>query len=172
MQLIVHPFQRGFMASRSILDCVLDLGVEMLVGSITAAPRQGILLFDFAAAFPSAEWGWLARALSAQALPRWLRRLVLGLMRGSTARVRFSGRIQEAVVQVRRGIKQGCPSSGLLWALLLDLVVGRLVANVEAIYPHCPPSPTTCQAICRMSFEVGSCPSLERCSKRRGFVST
>lgn len=64
--------------------------------------------------------------LSVRALPGWLRRLWFGLLRGSTARVRFAGRICATTVHIHRGIKQGCPTSGLLRALLLGPIVRRV----------------------------------------------
>lgn len=67
---IVHPMQRGFVPGRSLVDCILDLETEMMVGSAVGAPRLATVLFDFSAAFPSVEWDWIERALAEQGLPQ------------------------------------------------------------------------------------------------------
>lgn len=130
---LVHPMQRGFVPGRSLVDSVLDLEAEMAIGSAHGAPRQAVVLFDFSAAFPSAEWEWISAALEAQGLPEWLRHAVFGLLYGSTAKVKFGGKVHSGLIRIARGIKQGCPTSGILWALLLDPVVRRLCSVAERI---------------------------------------
>lgn len=73
-----HIVQRGFVHHRSILQHIFDLemATEMFLKFLDADPC--ILLFDVAAAFPSAEHEWLEAVLLHRMAPQWL----LNAMRG------------------------------------------------------------------------------------------
>lgn len=156
---IVHPIRRGFVLGRSRIDCILDLETEMLIGSMMGAPHAASVLFDFSAAFPSVEWDWIERALDAHGIPAWLKKMMLVSLRGSAARVGFGGAVDGCDIRVRRGIKQGCPTSGLLWTLLLDPAASRLKNIVDEI-------PATLAFFAQESCLVGCGTSgaLDRCA--------
>lgn len=71
----------------SLVDCILDLETDVVVGSALSAPRFAIVLFDCSAAFPSVE-------VAASDFPAslWL----------------------EGVIHMARGIKERRGTSGLL----------------------------------------------------------
>lgn len=66
--------------------------------------------------------------LREMAVPLELRRGLHLLYQGSSVRLLVGGELAERSIPVRSGIKQRCPSSGSLWALLYDPVV-RLLAS-------------------------------------------
>lgn len=91
----------------------------------------GVFLFDVAAAFPSVAQSWIWRVLEAMGLPLALRRGVQLLYMHSSVQFLVCGQLSANSVAVCSGIKQGCPSSGSLWALRYDPVV-RLLSGVMA----------------------------------------
>lgn len=60
--------------------------------------------------------------------PAWLVTAIQLLHEGSYSEVIFAGEVTSHGLLVRRGILQGCPASGSLWAILFDRVVMALVA--------------------------------------------
>lgn len=127
---LVCPVQRGFVKHRSLIDNDLDVEYVMEASVIVGARRTGTVLFDIAVAFPSVEWEWLVMAMERQGFPLCVRRLVRGMLENSSATVLFSGTLTGATIVMRRGIRQGCPSSGFLWAILFDPFVRSLTAVI------------------------------------------
>lgn len=128
---LVHPAQRGFLHGRKMMANVLETQLALEEAAIFGLEPRALVLFDVASAFPSAEWEWIWRCLDAMGVPRWLS---MGLRRtyGDTRMAMlFNGEVfYDIMVVLRRGIKQGCPASGALWALLVDPIVRRLVASL------------------------------------------
>lgn len=69
----------------------------------------------------------------AQGVPRWLRLLVKGLLLGSTATVVFNGSASTLASLIARGVTQGCPTRGSIWALAFDPVVRTVSCAAAAI---------------------------------------
>ena len=87
------------------------------------------LLTDFAAAFPSLLHDFLFFVLEAMGLPVPLMGFLRTLYLCSSATVVFKGRRFKSFI-VRRGIRQGCPASMLLFALALDPILRWLQLRV------------------------------------------
>lgn len=125
---LVHTSQRGFIAGRSMNENVL-LSLAPLHRALhfpVACPA--IVLFDIKAAFPSVGWEWIWATMRAMCIPEWVATALRSLYAGSAARIMYSGMVTEAVFPIARGIKQGCPSSGSVWAIAFDPAVRRLRA--------------------------------------------
>lgn len=86
--------------------------------------------FRYCCSFPSVEWEWLMLVLERQGIATWVRHLLWGMLLGSSTTILFAGAVTGATTQIRRGIRQGCPSSGSLWALLFDPLVRSLIAVI------------------------------------------
>lgn len=119
----VSPLQRGFVRGRQILDNVFDVECAMELALLQVDSDPGIFLFDVEAAFPSASQAWIWRVMYAMELPRALCSAVQALYCNVRVRFLVGGVLSAYTVDVVSGIKQGCPSSGSLWALLYDLVI-------------------------------------------------
>lgn len=120
----VSPLQRGFVRGRQNLGNVFDVEEAMEMARPQSDP--GVFLFDIEAAFPSASQEWIWLVLSATGLPLSLRSVVKALCCDVQARFLVGGVLSSETVRVTSGIKQGCPSSGSLWALLYDPVIRNL----------------------------------------------
>lgn len=89
-----------------------------------------VVLFDVKAALHCLGWGWVWGAVMAEVrIPAWLISSLRALYEGSTAQIVFGGVLADAVFDIARGIKQGCPSSGSVWAFVVDPIVRLLRAT-------------------------------------------
>lgn len=113
--------QRGFIANRSIDDNIFELSGSLLEFS-QCGDRAGLLLVDFAAAFPSLSRKFMFAVLWAMRLPTGLLHLIEELYRDLDTGVLLNG-AEVCRIKLASGIKQGCPLSGTLFALCLDPLI-------------------------------------------------
>eukprot|EP00959_Pyramimonas_sp_CCMP1952_P195502 4087694-Pyramimonas_sp.AAC.1 len=78
--------------------------------------NAGGTLFDIRAAFPSVARGWMWRVLSKMGLPDWFFTALRSMYADVEVVVSFRG-IREHKFPLGRGMKQGCPLSGILFVL-------------------------------------------------------
>ena len=81
-----------------------------------------IVLFDFAAAFPSLSTDFVLSALEHMGVPTEARRLVRSLYHDQTCRISLAGSTYDGF-RITSGIRQGCPLSPLLFAAVTDLLL-------------------------------------------------
>lgn len=115
---LIHPDQCGFMPQRATLH-----NIRRLHNAITEAHRlerpAAVLLADIDKAFDSVGWTYLFKLLEAVNLgPRFIAYIKL-LYTDITAAVRVAGH-SSAPFPIRRGTRQGCPLSPLLFALAIE----------------------------------------------------
>jgi hypothetical protein len=67
----IAQHQRGFLPGRSILEDILDIEEELLIGSLKDDPITA-WFFDFKAAFPSISHDYLHATMEHLGLPGWL----------------------------------------------------------------------------------------------------
>ena len=120
----VSEAQRGFIGGRSMLANVVEIDHEAQVISLRH-PRGAIVLFDFAAAFPSLGHSYLIRVLEHLRLPPALLCYVRMLYGGNRCQIACGGQ-RFAGFELTAGVRQGCPLSPLLFAVAADLLLRRL----------------------------------------------
>ena len=123
----VSPEQRGFLPGRSILANVVDVGETAAEFSLTEDDPV-IFLFDFAAAFPSVHQTFLVAALQRVGLPMAAITVVRSLYDSCRCTLCLAGERWPGFSQ-RVGIRQGCPLSPLLFAVVVDLFIRKLKAE-------------------------------------------
>ena len=87
--------------------------------------KGAIILLDFRAAFPSMDHGFIWDALEATGLPREFVDAVKMLYRENKHLIRLQGALFEGPT-VYSGVRQGCPLSGLIFAICADVLLVRL----------------------------------------------
>ena len=85
--------------------------------TLLAPVFPGIVLLDRKAAFPSVLHQYLFFVLHAMKLPSNSVQAIQFLYMNSEAIIKFYG-MTEYSIKIKRGIRQGCPLSGTLWAIL------------------------------------------------------
>ena len=95
--------------------CNLSLARKGIVGLLPI-----LVLFDFAAAFPSVSHNWLRAVLKALQVPRGIMNLLECLYNGSEAFCNVGGSGMAWIFSVLSGVLQGCPFSGSLFVIAID----------------------------------------------------
>ena len=91
------------------------------------------LLTDFAAAFPSVLHSWVRAVLEALGLPLPLLRFLLVLYENSATTIVYDF-MPRGSFPFRRGIRQGCPSSMLIFCFILDPLLRWLCDRVLSTF--------------------------------------
>ena len=120
----ISEMQRGFVAQRSMLANVVDVDTEMQLTSFNS--EHGLAIFpDFAAAFPSVEHDFIQDFMNSLDWPEWLTHFVRALYCNNRCFIAASGG-HTVGFALNAGIRQGCPLSPLLFAVVADLLLRRL----------------------------------------------
>ena len=127
----IHPSQRCI-SSRQITDNIFEIEITALAHVACAPQESGILLADFAAAYPSDNHSWILSVIENSELPEFICRFLRSIYRDSITRVEFAGTTRGQLL-LARGVRQGCPASGFLFAMAFDPIFRWLQ---EAVIPR------------------------------------
>ena len=89
-------------------------------------------LNDFAAAYPSVNHSWIFHVVEKAELPEFICRFLRRIYCESTTHVEFAGMTRGQFLMVR-GVRQGCPANGFLFAMAFDPIFRWLQ---DAIIPR------------------------------------
>lgn len=97
----------------------------------TCALTYAVWLYERHAQAASRNWIWVV--LSEMRVPEWVICALRALHTGFAARILLAGVVAGSVFDIARGIKQGCPSSFSVWALIFDPAVRLLRARMPGL---------------------------------------
>ena len=129
-------------SSRKMTDNIFEIESTAVARVACAPQNSGILLTDFAAAYPSVHHSWIFSVLEHTGLPDFLCRFLRSIYRDSITHVEFAG-AERGQFLMARGVRQGCPASGILFAMAFDpifrwlqeTIVPRNIDNLEFLQP-------------------------------------
>ena len=107
-----------------MLENVVDVD-ECMAQTALRGGRGAAIFFDFAAAFPSLGHAYLMNVRKHLGLPPWLLRYVRALYANNKCVLIVAGKRFDGF-GVHSGVRQGCPLSPLLFAVVLELLLLRL----------------------------------------------
>ena len=97
---------------------------------VACAPQDaGVLLTDFAAAYPSVNHCLIFSVLENTGLSSFLCRFLRSIYSDSITRVEFAGAERGQFLMARR-VRQGCPASGFLFAMAFDPIFRWLQESI------------------------------------------
>ena len=115
-------------------DNIFEIETTALAHVACTPQESGILLTDFAAAYPSVNHSWILSVLEKTELPEFICRFLRSIYNDSTTHVEFAGATRGQFL-VARGVRRGCPASGFLFAMAFDPIFRWLQ---EAVIPRNP----------------------------------
>ena len=118
---IIDPNQNGFLPSRKMEDNIEFFNENFYKALEIGDDIYSIILFDFAKAFDSCSHGALLGVLEAIGLPESYVKAITSLFRDAHCQTSFPGAKPEKI-DFKKGIKQGCPLSPLLFIILMDVL--------------------------------------------------
>ena len=117
----IHAQQFGFLPGRGTEGALLHLEQGAFCqGAIEE--NVACLFLDIQRAFPSLSHAYLYALVEASAAPRWFKRALEAMYSTLTMQFVVEGRLS-ATCTLLRGLRQGCPLSGLLFAWCTDAVI-------------------------------------------------
>ena len=129
----IHPSHRCI-SSRQMTDNIFEIETTALAHVACAAKESGILLTDFAAAYPSVTHSWILSVLEKTELPDFICHFLRKNYRNSTTHVEFAGATRKQF-RMARGVRQGCPASSFLFTMAFDPIFRWLQ---ETVFPRNP----------------------------------
>ena len=129
---IVDARQRGFVRGRNGDDNIHELA-NKFYDKLNEQNPHFFLFIDTAKAFDSVDHDYLFAVLNKIGMPMWVTRIVRGLMTNVAVRPSLRGKIRTKI-PIRRGVKQGCPLSPLLFLLAYDPLL-RNINNIPDAIP-------------------------------------
>ena len=118
---ITHHSQRGFVKHRQGLDNVADVDTQARIVDLVsyALGIPAIVLFDYAAAFPSVAHAYLFLCLSMIKLPKGIMNFFEALCTGNRVFANIDG-VVIWLFDALCGVLQGCPASGTLFVIAIN----------------------------------------------------
>ena len=127
----VQEAQQGGIRGRTIVRDVLDVETASRAASYQSV-RAAALFFDSLAAFPSLVRGYLRWVLRAMGLPDAIISFIQMLYSDNVRFIMLRRRLFHHFVVVS-GVRQGCPLSGLLFALSQDPFIRFQVSKIHGL---------------------------------------
>ena len=124
----VHSPQRCI-SSRQMIDNIFVIETTALAHVACALQESGILLTDFAAAYPSVNHSWIFSVLENTGLPDSLCRFLRSIFWDIITHVEFAG-AERGHFLMARGVRHGCPASGFLFAMAFDPIFRWLQESI------------------------------------------
>ena len=110
-------------------DNIFEIETTALAHVACAPQDSGVLLTDFAAAYPIVNHSWIFSVLENTGLPDFLCRFLRSIYRDSITHVEFAG-AERGQLLMARGVRQGCPASGFLFAMAFDPIFRWLQESI------------------------------------------
>ena len=129
---VVDARQRGFVRGRTGDDNIHEI-TNKFYDKLNSQDPHFFLFIDTAKAFDSVDHDYLFAVLNKINMPVWVANIVKGLMTNVSVRPALRGKTK-TFIPIRRGVKQGCPLSPLLFLLAYDPLLHR-INNIENAIP-------------------------------------
>ena len=129
----VHPSQRCI-STRQMTENIFEIGTIALAHVACALQESGVLLTDFAAAYPSVDHSWIFSVLESTRLPAFSLTLPAKYLQRQHHTRGICGS-RTGTISCGQRSTQGCPASGFLFAMALDPIFRWLQ---ETIIPRNP----------------------------------
>jgi ribonuclease HI/exonuclease III len=125
LQARLNLAQKGSIAGRQGADHVRELADKFYEAAEGQTSNLHVLFLDTRKAFDSIHHRFIFAALKHIGLPDWVITVMRGLLHQVAVTPIFNG-YTDVWIGITRGVKQGCPTSPLVFAACLDIIINRL----------------------------------------------
>ena len=125
VKLRLHPAQKGSIRGYQGQDHIKELTEEFYKAVESPTDQYHVLFADTKKAFDSIHHRFIFAAMVRLGLPEWAINVVRGLL-DKVAATPIFGTYTGMWISITRGVKQGCPSSPIIFAICLDVLIVRL----------------------------------------------
>ena len=115
---VIVKTQHGFLPGHQIAECIIELESACLACA-PAHPGGAAIFLDVRRVFDSLDLCYLFALLDRTAAPRWLVRALRSCYTGLTLTFLVQG-VEGPRMHSRKGLRQGCPASAILFVLCMD----------------------------------------------------
>ena len=120
---LIHEDQTGYVKGRYIGQNIRLVKDIMKVTSLDNIPGMAIFI-DFKKAFDSVDWNFLVKVLEAFNIRKWIKTFYTDI----SSCVINNGHASE-FFNLQRGVRQGCPLSGVLFVLCAEILAQAIRNN-------------------------------------------
>ncbi len=124
-----HDPQRGLIRGRQLLDNVVLMDAYARLLSMMGFSGSALLFTDFAAAFPSVAWSYIFIVLEVCRAPPFFITALRKFYRDLRHTLRYAG-ISRHALFILTGVRQGCPMSGSIFAIVIEPLLRLLSRNL------------------------------------------
>jgi hypothetical protein len=110
-------------------DNILEMEAYGMLATLLGFVFPAYAFFDFSAAFASVQHAWIFFVLMNMCIPGFFRHAIKQLYTNCNVFIVFAGQRHDGFIQ-RSGIKQGCPLSGTIFALVLDPLMRYITSRI------------------------------------------
>ena len=129
----IHPSQRCI-SCRQMTDNIFEIETTAPAHVACVPQESGILMTDFAAAYPSINHSWVLSVIEKTDLLDFICRFLRGIK--ATAPRTWNSRATRGHFFMARGVRQSRPASGFLFAMAFDPIFRWLQETVIPRNPH------------------------------------
>ena len=131
---IIHPCQSGYVKGRFIGESIRLIADTMDFTKIKNIPGIAVFL-DFEKAFDSIEWDFIQKCLESFNFGPNLRQWISVFYKDICSCVVNNG-VASKLFYLERGVRQGCPLSGILFIIAMELLVQSIGRSndIKGIY--------------------------------------
>ena len=126
---VISPEQKGFMPAEGTFEHVFILDTS-LVDSKSAKNNIYVAWLDINNAFGSVQHECIQVVMRAFGVPSYLVEYIADIYARNTTVVRTAGGVVTGEIPVCKGVRQGCPLSGIVFNLVAEV----LVRGVKAVH--------------------------------------
>ena len=129
---IIGNYQIGGIKGRQFTEHILSLEAKLVDFTLRRAPKAGIFALDQEAAFPNLSRRYMMWVLKRMRVPRPARRIIKALYMQCSGVVCLCGRLFGSI-RIESGVKQGDPSSMVLFILAFDPILRWIQASLSPL---------------------------------------
>ena len=124
----IHSAQKGGLPGRNILGVHYNIKSALEFVKDRRLKQLAIMKIDWEKAFDNVNYSFMYKILKKYKIPNSIIKWIKILYTNTTSKIMVNG-VCTKEIQITKGLRQGCPLSMLIFALIMDPLVRKVEAN-------------------------------------------